>query len=416
MFNRVICHINKVRKVELGEIVIPITKKFTNKFDENDLKQKASNQLIHNLFAQSPQTVILSIVVGLILYFGLVEDIDGETPLYWFSFLIIISMLRLSHMLLWNQKILNQQNPIHTTFLLIGAFAGGLTWAALLLFYSESLQLTLQLFIMITLVGMPAASLSTNSIYFPAFVSFSLPQIVATIYWALFMTPGLSIEFTLMAMTYSALLIVTSYRLNRSLKKTITTGLYNKLLANELHNANQELEKLAYIDPLTGIHNRRYFIEKSNEVLKDQLMDTASTRVYLLIDLDKFKEINDTIGHHAGDAYLMATSDRLKSFAAQQKESLIARLGGDEFIISFQISDNSILEDDLNLLLNLLGKPILIGKDVINPSLSIGVAEYPKQATTIENLLRLADKAMYRAKKRGGNQYFLCSSNEQSII
>ncbi len=349
-------------------------------------------------------------IVGLILYYSLTTYIETHAPDFWFLSLVAINAARLVHLSLWNNKLLNQTSAIHRYIFLLGALMAGVAWASLLLFYSPNQPLTLQLFIMITLIGMPAASLSTNSIYLPAFVAFSLPQILGSTYWALSMAPNLTIEFTLMAITYALLLNTTAYKLNSYLKDSIRNTLTNKALAKGLETANQELSQLAYFDPLTSIHNRRYFLEKTGETLEKAKSDPKNKYIFLLLDLDKFKEVNDSIGHHAGDAYLQQTSERLAEFVKQQPDTLLARLGGDEFIISYPIKNEDSLEQRLEALLKLLTKPIMVDTDIIEPSISIGIAEYPYQGKDISSLLRFADKAMYRAKQNGGNQYFLCTS------
>lgn len=166
------------------------------------------------------------------------------------------------------------------------------------------------------------------------------------------------------------------------------------------------MERLAYLsntDTLTGLPNRAAFHEKARHALA--LAKRHQTRfAILLLDLDGFKQVNDTLGHEAGDRLLIALSKALK--AVLRESDSLGRFGGDEFLILVESLPSATGAAELaRRVLDIFKEP-LIPEDVRHGrGCSIGVAIYPDDAKSIEELLRMADIAMYRAKSSGGNTW-----------
>lgn len=162
-------------------------------------------------------------------------------------------------------------------------------------------------------------------------------------------------------------------------------------------NRYLELKKLAYIDELTGLANRRYLDERL-----DQLITPVSLNNQLalfIIDLNGFKRINDTFGHPAGDEVLAEVASRLINVTKQ--EDITARLGGDEFAIVISDITQYQVTQLCERLLKLCLEPVLLETgDEVSFGMSIGVARYPEDATTAKALFYLADQAMFQAKKK----------------
>ncbi len=163
------------------------------------------------------------------------------------------------------------------------------------------------------------------------------------------------------------------------------------------------LGKAAYYDQLTGLPNRYLLLDRLNWAIRNAHRQKENMAV-LALDLDDFKNINDTYGHQAGDRLLQAVGRRMAR--CLRESDTIARQGGDEFTVLMQ---NVTDKDSINLiaerLLACVNKPVLI-KDVLHKiSASIGICLYPQDAKTAEDLLEKSDLALYRAKARGKNQY-----------
>ncbi len=167
--------------------------------------------------------------------------------------------------------------------------------------------------------------------------------------------------------------------------------------------AEQQIRQLAYFDNLTGLASRTYYHERIESLIK-----TAGRRnkqfAFLFLDLDDFKEINDRFGHHVGDQFLNAIAHRLKGIA--REIDFIARLGGDEFcIIIDNILDDSDVEEVAIRCLHKINQPLFLDQHRLIPSVSIGIAIFPRDGITESELIKAADTAMYSAKQAGKQCY-----------
>lgn len=173
------------------------------------------------------------------------------------------------------------------------------------------------------------------------------------------------------------------------------------LLCNDIteqEQARSQIEKLAYHDPLTGVLNRAILLDRMAHAIA--IADRSSTRVAVFfIDLDQFKAINDTRGHAAGDQVLIEIARRLQ--AVIRKSDTLARVGGDEFVILAAIADEDSTRLIASKLHEAIRRPIMIGGSEICPGASVGVAVYPDDGLSADELLTSADSAMYTTKKRG---------------
>lgn len=156
---------------------------------------------------------------------------------------------------------------------------------------------------------------------------------------------------------------------------------------------------VAWLDPLTGLNNRRHF----NQVLRD-LAETASpgtAHTVLTIDLDRFKAINDTLGHPVGDALLCLVAKRLRQ--ETREDDLLARLGGDEFVIL--IASGERAAPLAERMIEVLSRPFLVEGHVANIGASIGIARFIAGDTSADDLMRYAELALYDAKSVGGGAW-----------
>ena len=180
-------------------------------------------------------------------------------------------------------------------------------------------------------------------------------------------------------------------------------------MASELEMQNQSVKFLAFHDPLTGLLNRSGFQKRMEQSLEN-LYKNAQSGALLFIDLDDFKEVNDSLGHETGDRALRSISDRLrKALTSVEPEAHIkhlARIGGDEFTLFVAPLKNSaqisVLAEEI---LTALSSPVTLEKERIHTSASIGLAIYPEHGGTPSALLKNADVAMYTSKHLGKGTY-----------
>lgn len=159
------------------------------------------------------------------------------------------------------------------------------------------------------------------------------------------------------------------------------------------------LETLAFHDPLTRLANRRKFQEEV-ELAIENADKTGKTPAILFFDLNRFKSINDTLGHAAGDELLKYVAARVASIL--RKPDVLARLGGDEFALLLHNCDRNGVELVVERILENVQRPFKIGDATLIADLSIGAAFYPENGENLTELLRYADLEMYRAKQNGG--------------
>ncbi len=165
----------------------------------------------------------------------------------------------------------------------------------------------------------------------------------------------------------------------------------------------QRIEQLTLYDPLTGLPNRALFMDRLKQVLADA--ERHGQRVAILfMDLDRFKEINDAHGHAIGDLVLSEVAQRFKGVLRQA--DTLTRFGGDEFIIIAGEADQASAVHIAERLQQALGDPIAVKGQSFSLGASIGIAFYPEDGLTSDELLKQADIAMYRAKAAGGGYRF----------
>ena len=194
----------------------------------------------------------------------------------------------------------------------------------------------------------------------------------------------------------------------------------------ERKRADERIRYLALHDALTGLPNRTLFRERVTSGIARARRNGHQLAV-LFIDLDNFKEVNDTLGHHIGDRLLQVTASRLQR--CLREGDGVARLGGDEFVVDLPIiSRNHEAAVIAEKILEVLRAPFMLDDYALQVSASIGISLYPNDGDDVETLMHTADSAMYLAKKQGRNNFkfstatsrraspvepYLCSTSSQ---
>jgi len=170
--------------------------------------------------------------------------------------------------------------------------------------------------------------------------------------------------------------------------------------------AEEALQYMAYHDSLTGLPNRILFRDRLNMALVSAGRNRKRVAV-MLLDLDRFKEVNDTMGHDMGDRLLKAVADRLVETV--RKGDTVARMGGDEFLLIVpeinSVEDAFIVKDKI---MDAFLTPFLMENGGISVLCSLGIAIYPEHGEDADTLVRCADVAMFKAKQQGRNNFHLC--------
>ncbi len=187
----------------------------------------------------------------------------------------------------------------------------------------------------------------------------------------------------------------------------------------QMKASQQEIEKLVYFDPLTGLPNRRLLIDRLKQAITSRTR-SQNYAALLFIDLDNFKMLNDTLGHDYGDLLLQQVADRLAGCI--RKSDVVARLGGDEFVVILEdLSKNqgravSVTERVTKKIIAVLTRPYSLLDQKYQSTPSIGVTLFNKHDVSFEDIIKQADIAMYQAKKAGSNTFRFFDPEMQAYI
>ena len=190
-------------------------------------------------------------------------------------------------------------------------------------------------------------------------------------------------------------------------KDEVTTGLLERSIrhAIERKRSEQQISLLIKRDPLTGLGNRMIF-EEHTELAIARAKRYKNQLAIAFLDLDRFKNVNDTLGHHVGDLLLTLIGSRIQ--AATRKSDVVARIGGDEFTLMLDnVSDIQSLDTVAEKILAEVMRPAQLDGKLLDVSASMGIAIYPDHGLTVSELMRKADMALYECKTRGAAHHLV---------
>ncbi len=176
-----------------------------------------------------------------------------------------------------------------------------------------------------------------------------------------------------------------------------------KTYVDDLKKSQEESEYHAYHDFLTGLPNRRYFKEELNRRLIESKEKSIRHVAVLFMDIDRFKDINDTLGHSKGDQLIQLIANRIKE-CLPSANSFLTRQGGDEFVILFSDFTPEEVECITEKIIAYVQQPCYIDNDEVFVSISSGLSFYPEHSTNLDTLITYADVAMYASKRQGGSK------------
>ena len=375
---------------------------------EHDSALVVHGELVRQLLHNSLSALLSGLLTAVLVFFVLIREFPREMPAAWLALYTLTVLIRLAT-IKFIQKTGNRLGPALQAYTFF-SFLGGLCWVSLLSFLVPGTPLAMQLFLLVVVCGVPISGLSSISVYPPVFAAMNLPIFVGLVAWALLAAPGFRAGFTGLALMYALLLSISAKAYYDNMRGALLARLDNRELVRKLSRANQELEELAYKDPVTGLSNRRWF-EHQLELALQQCAQRDIPLALLLIDLDHFKQINDTHGHHIGARVLRHTALCLSAMLKELPQGgYAARYGGDEFVAALPGTPPERAVALATKLLEEISEKLHFGEDDCQPSATIGIAIYPDDAHTVDKLTRHADMAMYAAKRLGRNRLHLYNS------
>lgn len=219
----------------------------------------------------------------------------------------------------------------------------------------------------------------------------------------------------IVTLTENRKLLEQYHHLNEVLEHKISQRTQELSIKNEqLTETMHQMQHMAYHDVLSGLPNRRLFLDKLEAAMAEARFHSHKLAV-VFIDLDRFKNINDTHGHEFGDLLLKDFSHKME--VNLRKDDTVSRQGGDEFtLILNKIAEEEDIVPLIKRIQSVLAQPITVNGQELDISMSIGIAVYPEDGQTTEELLKHADMAMYQAKEQGRNNYQFFSEDMNAIV
>jgi diguanylate cyclase (GGDEF)-like protein len=392
--------------------------------------QSLQAEITRIVFTQLPINTLAVLINAIIIVIILWKSIPKMTLFIWIGVNLFVSLLRMSSYYMYRNKSSGIDEKRWLNLFLIGTFLGGVAFgsAGVFLFHPELFKY--QVFVYFVLGGMVAGSSGTYAIKRGAFFLYSIPVFIpATIHF--FIKGGdVGVAMGLMGFLFYSIMIVTVLRMNKVTITALTLSYENKSLVASLREEKQQTEKLndelremSLKDPMTGLQNRRFFLE----IIKPEAVNfTTQLRfakensnkrkesphiIYgiFLVDIDHFKRVNDTYGHDSGDMVLKQFSNILTD--AVRTDDLVVRWGGEEFLVILRKTEYEFLftfSERIRKTVQETPFKLSTGK-TINKTCSVGFVPYPfvdgkPSIMDVEQTINVADRALYYAKNRGRNK------------
>ena len=370
------------------------------------------SEQVRILFAAIPSSLFTVLVLSSILSIAQWPEIEHRTILSWFFCTNLLSALRL----LMFQEFQRQQrdqlvDSIWARRAILTSLASGMTWGVggYLLFPEHSP--VHQVFLAFVISGLCAGAITTLSAINLTVRGFVVLAIVPIIVKFNLVDSEFSAAMNIMSILFVAMILVSAQRLNHTIKQSLEFRHQREL-------AEQTIRHQAQYDDLTDLPNRRLFLS----MLRQEMAKADRHHRYgavFFIDLDRFKKVNDSLGHSIGDDLLIEAARKIAIRLRQ--EDTVARLGGDEFVVLLPEvgtdlesagTQASLIADEMR---NLFTHPFMIQGHEIHLTISVGIALFPGRVGA-EDLLKFADVAMYRVKSDGRNGVRLFSGDMQDAV
>lgn len=376
------------------------------------LPEPASPQVraeqIRLLFDQGNTILLLGIATGMVAVGMFWSVVDHTALLLWFAAHVVLSLFRLNLNLRFSTTPRTQAKELvyWGRAYVIGTFLSGLLWGSLCLFYDPAWPAAYQVVLFAIYTGITAGAFNTNTPYFIAFPAFYMPPVLWLSFTMLRQSNESVNALGALLIIYVVLMYLSALKFHNRFAQSLAIRFENEQLAADLASTNLRLASLADTDELTGLYNRRsMFARLGNEW--NRMYRNRRPLSLLYVDIDCFKQYNDTYGHESGDRCLVKVAQVLHHHALRSSD-MAARFGGEEFALILPDTNNidaqkiaaSILAD-----LEMISIPHASSTVTDYVTISVGVATLTPDMPDHDAALReTADHALYQAKRQGRNR------------
>jgi len=371
----------------------------------HEVAEKVQLDLLKQAFAQFKIGLGTSFFCATVLLIGLYEKSENFILLVWYGFFLITTLVRIVVAVSSSNKITIETMNYWKKAFIMGTLFGGIGWGltgCLLFPFVSNVKQTL---IILILAGVTAGAVPLLATVRNACLAFLIPALAMVIVPIFLLGNTVYSTFDIALTGYLIYLIYLTIRTNQIMVNSVSLQYENNILLKDLSVAKNQLEYTVEHDPLTQVANRTLF-EKSFKLALTRAGGANKILALLYIDLDNFKEVNDSYGHIIGDQLLVIIVNRIKKVL--RLSDLIARSGGDEFTIILEdIPSTKEVITIAEKICQTVAKPVKIYDQIILISACIGISIYPYDGTDSETLLKAADKSMYFVKENGRNNFHL---------
>ena len=357
------------------------------------IEEQVRTDRLHQLFRQSFAAILGSYLAATMLCWLCWDRFDHDVMLVWMLLLTASSLLRVKMFMDWFRCPNSERTPARweRRYWVTLVLSAGIWGAGALAVMPADDRLS-QVLVMLFTVGMSVSAVSCYSAYrYMTLMSMALVLLPCTV-WLLFQPSPMQVGVAVAVLVFSTFVVSATRKLSDALEKAFR-------LTRQMERAHNISTRAAQTDELTGLMNRRAFFEHAH-LLYAQCRHNSQPLCALMLDMDHFKEINDTYGHQAGDQVLRQIGGVIS--ASFRQTDVYGRLGGEEFAV---LLPNTSLETARNIAEQLIRAISgLAAEPVHGLTASLGVASIRSLDQDLHSLMNTADKALYRAKAQGRNQ------------
>ena len=347
--------------------------------------------------------ILITFITSSTLAFSFLDADNLYTKLTWWGLMMAVLTIRLIDTQLWLKSVPAMKGNVSWVVRFsTGCLVTAAIWSAYILcFYTTftTEEFTASIVILSAMAGGATNALSGNMMLSSMYnIIILLPLSILLI----FQPEQYRVNLGFLGVCFTLTMIISSMKAARYIKEAILLRYRNQTLVERMEKTikrrTQEVYEISHIDALTGLYNRVSFLSAAEEISSRYKNNLEKGFSIFFIDLDGFKNINDTLGHDIGDMVLISLSARLNDFYRQG--NLICRWGGDEFIYLTTETDRQLTWQLAENMVNSLSRPVVLDDQTITLGATIGIAVCPEHDTSITRLIQLADIAMYSQKGR----------------
>lgn len=369
------------------------------------------------LYANSFGGIFVSLVASLGLVFGFPNEQINSIKYYWLATMLLVLCARAADWAFWKKNLRDRDfEPLRVTRrFVLGAGITAVVWSAYTLLLIDKMGMIELASTIIIIAAMAGGASTVLAAHTGLAVSYAAILLVPASLLLSFAEADFRQVLGFLGLMFALVMIVASKKAGMFTQQAIKISNENADLLIQMerekqavNDANSNLEEkvrrrtekiyeLSNIDPLTGLFNRTAFLKDldaffANTAKKDEHI------ALLFVDLDGFKQINDTLGHAIGDDILTLTADRIISSVGDKQK--ICRWGGDEFLVALTNTRGQDAMEFAEALITCLSEPLQFDHNTLTVGATIGIAMFPEHSVNPDEIIRLADTAMYAQKKK----------------